>query len=342
MLTFALKNNEQYLLMEFRTKVELPIGQGEIRHSDSLQLWGSCFAENIGKLLSDNKFDCDINPFGILYNPLSVAEAMSCLLNNGRYEETDLRFANGQWYSLMHHSCFSSPEKSDCLDKINVRLEQGAVNLRRAKWIIFTWGTARVYEWKENGRIVGNCHKLPERLFERRLLDVEEIVGKYSGLLENIRAVNPDVQFLFTVSPIRHAKDGMHGNQLNKAILLLAIEQLCRLHAACHYFPSYEILLDELRDYRFYADDMLHPSTLAVNYIWGCFCDTFFTKDTLDVMKEWQAIRKGLEHRPFDAGSEAYQHFVSQIMLKIERLKEKLPYLDVQNEIALCQARLKK
>lgn len=217
---------------------------------------------------------------------------------------------------------------------------KGREMLGKARWIIFTWGTARVYEWKETGEIVGNCHKLPDRLFTRRLLGVEEVVSVFGSLLKKIHLINPDAQFLFTVSPIRHAKDGMHGNQLNKAVLLLAIEKLCREIPSCHYFPSYEIMLDELRDYRFYADDMLHPTLLAVNYIWECFCSSFFTADTLRIMKDWQEIRKALEHRPFDAKSD--YTFLSQIMLKIERLKEKFPYLDVQNEIALCQTRLKK
>ena len=328
--------------MEFRTKVELPVGQGEIRHSDSISLWGSCFAENIGKLLSDNKFDCDVNPFGVLYNPLSIAKSMSILLDGKPYHEKDLRFDKGIWYSLMHHSSFSSTNQSECLEKINLRIVKGREMLGKARWIIFTWGTARVYEWKETGEIVGNCHKLPDRLFTRRLLGVEEVVSVFGSLLKKIHLIYPDAQFLYSVSPIRHAKDGMHGNQLNKAVLLLAIEKLCREIPSCHYFPSYEIMLDELRDYRFYADDMLHPTPLAVNYIWECFCSSFFTADTLRIMKDWQEIRKALEHRPFDAKSEAYYTFLSQIMLKIERLKEKFPYLDVQNEIALCQTRLKK
>ena len=267
---------------------------------------------------------------------------MSILLDGKTYHEKDLRFDKGIWYSLMHHSSFSSTNQSECLEKINLRIVKGREMLGKARWIIFTWGTARVYEWKETGEIVGNCHKLPDRLFTRRLLGVEEVVSVFGSLLKKIHLINPDAQFLFTVSPIRHAKDGMHGNQLNKAVLLLAIEKLCREIPSCHYFPSYEIMLDELRDYRFYADDMLHPTPLAVNYIWECFCSSFFTADTLRIMKDWQEIRKALEHRPFDAKSEAYYTFLSQIMLKIERLKEKFPYLDVQNEIALCQTRLKK
>ena len=238
--------------MEFRTKVELPVGQYKICHSDLLMLWGSCFSENMGKLLIDNKFNCDINPFGILYNPFSIAKSISLLLEKKVYSEDDLRFDKGMWYSLMHHSSFSSSDKLECLNKINSRMIEGRGTLAKAKWLIFTWGTARVYEWKETGEIVGNCHKLPDRLFVRRLLDVDEIVSAYAALLDKIHLLNPEVQILFAVSPIRHAKDGLHGNQLNKAVLLLAIEKICQKFSYCHYFPSYEILLDELRDYRFY------------------------------------------------------------------------------------------
>lgn len=328
--------------MDFRTKVELPLKQASIAHEDKLMLWGSCFAENIGKRLLENKFSCDVNPFGVLYNPLSIAEALQELKERKLYTPDCLMERQGSWFSLMHHSSFSSRSQEECLSRINSRLKEGTVHLEEADWLIFTWGTARVYEWKETERIVGNCHKLPDNCFTRRMLSVEEIVSVYQDLLEGLHGRYTGLKVLFTVSPIRHAKDGMHGNQLNKAVLLLAIEELCSRLPYCHYFPAYEIMMDELRDYRFYADDMLHPSSLAIDYIWKCFCDTFFGPSTLKVMNEWEKIRKGLEHRPFDVQSEAYQCFLSQILLKIEALKEKFPYLDVQNEIELCQALLKK
>lgn len=328
--------------MEFRTKVELPIGEYEIRHDSRIMSWGSCFAENISKKLIENKFSCDANPFGVLYNPLSIARSINILLDECYYSEDNLQYANGQWFSLMHHSSFSSSDKSECLNRINERIRFGTAHLRTARTVILTWGTARVYEWGADGTIVGNCHKLPEKLFKRRLLEVDEIVENYLCLIAKIRACNPDVHFLFTVSPIRHAKDGLHGNQLSKATLLISLQKICEKLPYCHYFPSYEIMMDELRDYRFYADDMLHPSPLAIEYIWQCFCDSYFKQDTLQIMKQWDDIRKGIEHRPFNAESEAYRHFLSQILLKIEILKEKFPYLDVQNEISLCQTRLKK
>lgn len=226
--------------------------------------------------------------------------------------------------------------------KINERIRKGHENLRQADWILITWGSSFVYTWKENGKIVGNCHKLPARLFERKRIGTDEIVEAYLPLLRQIKTLRPQLQCLFTVSPIRHLKDGLHGNQLSKANLLLAADKICQELDFCHYFPSYEIMMDELRDYRFYADDMMHPSALAIQYIWECFSNTYFTSSTLSFLKEWEKIRRGLAHRPFNPETEAYQTFLSQILLKIEELKEKLPYLDVQKEIKLCQAQLKK
>ncbi len=328
--------------MEFRTKVEISSYPFTIRHSDKLMLFGSCFTENIGKLLLDNKFRCCVNPFGVLYNPLSVAEAIKELLSKKHYTSDDLHYGCGYWFSLMHHSSFNSSDTDKCLQTINERIEEGAVWLPQTDRMLFTWGTAWVYTWKESGQIVGNCHKLPELMFTRKMLEVDEIVGEYIDLLNRLHECNPKLQVLFTVSPIRHAKDGMHGNQLSKAILLLAIEKLCTTLPFCQYFPSYEIMMDELRDYRFYADDMLHPSQLAVKYIWERFSDAFFPDDTRSFIRQWEGIRKGMEHRPFNPDSENYRTFLSQILLKIEMLKEKFPYLDVQNEKQLCQARLKK
>ncbi|MDM8208302.1 GSCFA domain-containing protein [Bacteroides gallinaceum] len=328
--------------MEFRTTVEMPSDHPQIAHSDKLMVWGSCFAENIGKRLLDNKFQCDTNPFGVLYNPLSIAKAVKQLVCRKRYTPDDLMHEKDVWFSLMHHSSFNSPDREQCLQNINTRIEKGMEYLKQASWLIFTWGTARVYSWNENGEIVGNCHKLPERMFSRRLLATDEIVTVYEDLLNSLHADSPNMKMLFTVSPIRHAKDGMHGNQLSKATLLLAINELCARLPFCYYFPSYEIMMDELRDYRFYADDMLHPSQLATDYIWEQFSGTYLSGPALSFIKQWESIRKGLDHRPFNPQSDTYRKFVSQILLKIRDLKEKFPYLDVQNEEQTCQALLKK
>lgn len=328
--------------MEFRTKVDLPVGQWEISHASRLMLWGSCFTEHIGNRLSDYKFRCDVNPYGILYNPLSIARALTELETGKVYVQDDLILHNDEWHSLMHHGSFSSVMPETCLRQINERNEKARKHLAETDWLLFTWGTARVYEWNEDGQVVGNCHKLPEKSFTRRLLDPEEITVCYENLLEKLHTQNPSLQVLFTVSPIRHARDGMHGNQLSKAVLLLAADRLCRRLPYCHYFPAYEILMDELRDYRFYADDMLHPSSLAVDYVWECFSEVSFSPSTRQIMKMWEDIRRGLAHRPFHAEGEAYQRFLRQILLKIEQLKEKFPYLDTLNEEQICQRLLKK
>lgn len=328
--------------MELITRTELPVGQCEIKHSDTLMLLGSCFTENIGNKLSANKFVCDINPFGVLYNPMSIKEALTQILNKKVYTANDLMESHGMWFSLMHHSSFSSYDINECLYNINRRIGESYDFIKNADWLVLTFGTARVYRWNENGCIVGNCHKLNEKLFSRVLLDVDEIVSSYSNLIADLRILNPELRILFTVSPIRHAKDGMHGNQISKSVLLLAIDKICFTNENCYYFPSYEIMMDELRDYRFYADDMLHPSGKAVDYIWEKFSETYFSRKTMEAIKACNEITRALEHRPFNPDSEAYRDFLSQILLKIERLKEKFTYLDVEKEIELCRTQLKK
>lgn len=324
--------------MEFRTPVEWHGESEEIKYSDHVLLMGSCFAENVGGLLLENKFSCDVNPFGILYNPLSIAKALRQMLDGKVYTMDDLFDSGGQWHSWMHHSSFSSTDADECLNRINSRLEKAASALPRTSWLVMTWGTAFVYE--KDSEVVGNCHKQPDRLFTRRLLDVDTICGEWNDTLREAKQRFPGLKVMLSVSPIRHLKDGLHGNQISKSVLLLAIDRLCRELDFCHYFPSYEIVMDELRDYRFYAEDMLHPSPLAVKYIWECFCSTYMSKDTQRVMKEWADIQKGLAHRPFNPDSDAYRRFLSQIVLKIEELKEKFPYFEVQKELEQCRTLL--
>ena len=327
--------------MNFRTQVELPEKEVKICHSERIMLWGSCFVENIGKLLQENKFRCVVNPLGILYNPISIAESLQQVLAKKVYEEKDLFQSGGMWHSWMHHSDFSSSSLGNCLKRINGNMSMTAETLSDTDWLVVTWGTAYVYYLQQTRSIVGNCHKQSEKLFVRKRLEVDEIVEVWKRLLGDLRTFRPQLKVLFTVSPIRHAKDGMHGNQLSKSVLLLAIDELCKTCSDCYYFPSYEIVMDELRDYRFYADDMLHPSTKTVEYIWECFCRCYFSKETIGIIKEWEDIKKAVEHKPFAPESDAYQKFLSQIVLKISQIKEKFPYLEVQKELELCESRLK-
>ena len=324
--------------MEFRTPVEWHEKLVEFKYSDHVLLMGSCFAENVGKLLLDSKFSCDVNPFGVLYNPLSIVRALRQILEGKSYAGDDLFFSDGQWHSWMHHSSFSAPSSDECLCRINGRMDKAKTALPGTEWLVMTWGTAYVYE--KDGDVVGNCHKQPDKLFVRRLLDVDTICREWSDTLRMIKRQFPAFKVLLSVSPIRHLKDGLHGNQISKSVLLLAAERLCSELDFCHYFPSYEIMMDELRDYRFYAEDMAHPSSLAVRYIWERFCEMYMREDTRRVMKQWEEIRRGLSHRPFDAKSEAYRRFLSQLVLKMEELKEKFPNFELQKEMEQCQTLL--
>ena len=324
--------------MELYTRILLPKARFSFSYEDRVVMMGSCFAENIGRKLEENKFSVDINPFGTLYNPASVAEGLRMLLRPEYFTPGDLFQHEGIYHSFTHHSRFSAPSEEECLGHINSRLSESSDFLRKATRLVITLGTAFVYRLKSDGRIVSNCHKLPEKMFDRQLLSVGEIVAEWKGLLLSLWEQNPELKILFTVSPIRHWKDGAHGNQLSKATLLLAIDALQKEfpeHTA--YFPAYEIMMDELREYRFYADDMLHPSTTAIEYIWERFTGSMLSPDSLSILKEWKDIQKAINHKPFQPESEAYKRFISQTLLKMERLNEKFPYFDMTNEVEMIK-----
>lgn len=329
--------------MDFRTLAELPLGEMQIKHADRILVLGSCFAEQIGRRLADHKFRCDVNPYGVLYNPLSVLEALKEIRSRKVYTSGELFCHQGIWHSPMHHGSFSDASPNVCLDRINDRLSRASGSFSQTDYLILTLGSAYIYTSDKSGKIVGNCHKLSEKQFERRLLAVEEIVGEYSRFIRDVEKENPAMKWLFTVSPVRHLRDGLHGNQVSKAVLLLAVERLKALFPTrVFYFPAYELLTDDLRDYRFYAADMLHPSEVAVTYIWECFVKSYFPEETRRFMQEWEEIIKALNHKPFDPGSENYKSFLMQNVLKIKRVKEKYPYLDVENELEICHIRLKR
>lgn len=302
-------------------------------HEDRILMLGSCFVENIGTRLTDHAFQVDLNPFGTLYNPASVAMALRRLLQPVPFERSDLFQAGGLFHSYAHHSRFSSPTEAGCLQQINGRLQHSSKWLREATRLVVTFGTAYAYRLKSTGAIVANCHKQPDRLFERERLSVDAIVADWRALLTELKAACPQLKVLFTVSPIRHWKDGAHGNQLSKATLLLAIDQLCRIFTdETAYFPAYELLLDELRDYRFYADDLLHPSDLAIEYIWQRFAEQAFSPDTRKLAEDCQSVMRALAHKPFQPDSEAHRQFIVQTLLRIERIREKIPLFAINEE----------
>ena len=232
--------------MEFRTIVPCEKLQHQISHRDKILLLGSCFAENIGHLLVAHKFNVKINPTGILYNPVSIADALQMMSDGYRYTVNDIFRDGNLWHSFRHHSRFSHTDPELCIDGINRELKAGAEQLHRASWLLVTFGTAYVYSLRETGKVVANCHKLPASLFDRRRVGVDEMIRGWIPLIERLSDSNPELRIMFTVSPIRHLRDGAHENQLSKSVLLLFVDELCRMYPdRCIYFPSYEIVMDE-------------------------------------------------------------------------------------------------
>ena len=329
--------------MQLLTPTHISPLQPALRHSDRVVVMGSCFAEHIGARLSEMKWRTAVNPFGVLYNPLSIAEAIGRLISARPYTEEELTlYPHGGWSTWMHHSRYAHPDKEAALQLINESLATGSQMLAQADMLIVTLGTAWVYRLKETDQVVGNCHKVPERAFTRQRMTVEETVEAMAIVLAQLWEVNPSLRLIVTVSPVRHLKDTLHGNQLSKATLLLAVDELCRRFPdRVHYFPAYEIVMDELRDYRFYADDMAHPSPQAVEYVWERFVEHMTHREAQDFMTQWTKVTRALAHRPFRPEGEEYKEFVRQNMLRIMELKEKFPYLEVQNEIDTCHTLLK-
>ena len=305
----------------FRTLVNVLPAPSKLTYRTRIMLLGSCFSEHIGNKLVEFKFTTDNNPFGIVFNPLSIDIQLKRLIDGNEYKPHDLFLNEGIWCNFDHHSKFSNVNKEECLLTINHRLSDSHLNLKSADILFLTFGTANVYYQKTTQRLVSNCHKVPEKEFDRKRVSVEEITTIYNQLIRKLSEFNPKLHIVFTVSPVRHWKDGPHENQLSKATLMLAINEICELNSNCFYFPSFEIMMDDLRDYRFYADDMLHPNTLAVNYIWKKFKECFMEQETILLMKEIEKVLQAFKHRPFNIQTEAFQSFARQFYNKIQFLK---------------------
>jgi hypothetical protein len=322
--------------MKFQTEVQIPGFAWQTGYQRRNLFMGSCFTENIGQKMETLKYPVDINPFGILYNPVSVANGLRFLLQRKKFTEQDLIHHNGLWHSFFHHSRFSSPDKNEALTTINNRIEKSAEFLKNAGFLFITFGTAWVYDYKLTGQTVSNCHKIPEKEFRRFRLTPGEIVEDYRQLLSEIRDFDPEIKVVFTVSPIRHWKDGAIENQRSKATLLLAIDQLIREFGEeyCNYFPAYEIVMDELRDYRFYAEDMIHLSVSAVNHIWEKFQLAMIDNKSRVTSEKVENILSAVNHRPFNKFTKEHLHFLKQSLDKAHRLEQKFTYLNLKNEIA--------
>lgn len=319
---------------KFQTEVQiLPFPRKTGYQKRNLFL-GSCFTENVGNKMAELNYPVDINPFGILYNPVSVANALRFLIQKKNFSELDLIQHNGLWHSFFHHSRFSSPNANETLKNINTRIKSSSEFLKNADFLFITFGTAWVYEYRSTGQTVSNCHKIPEKEFRRFRLTPGEIVEDYRQLLSGLWKFNPEIKVVFTVSPIRHWKDGAVENQRSKATLLLAIDQLIRGFGEenCSYFPAYEIVMDELRDYRFYQEDMIHLSGSAIQHIWEKFQQVLIDENSLKISGEIKNIVAAVNHKPFNKFTKEYLQFLKQSLQKANKLEEKFPYLNLTFE----------
>jgi len=317
--------------LEFRTLVEPPLSGDKISHQTPVLFMGSCFASEIGRKAESGKIPVLINPHGTLFNPLSVSRALLRFAEGYSYSKRDLYLFENRYYSLDHYTLFSSEDPDELVERLNTVNNSAHDFLLKASFLFITFGTAWVFDLKENGDSVANCHKLPASLFLRRQAEVSEIENIWADTLERVLRVNPSLKVWFTVSPVRHLNDGLHANQLSKSRLLLACDRLMSYPSVTGYFPSYELFMDDLRDYRFYATDMLHPSDVGLMYVWNRFTESFFTMNTMSLWSEADRISKAMAHRILGDRNTAGT-FARAMLKKIDDLSDKASYIDLSAE----------
>ena len=317
--------------MQLQTKITIQPIEQTVCYSDGLLFLGSCFADEVGSLCRGLGFDALVNPFGVLYNPASIAQSIERLGSGKPFSHDEvIAVGEGQCCTFSHNTAFWRSDETTLLETVNKGLKEAHERFMNAKWVVISLGTSWVFRHKETRQVVSNCHKLPARQFDREFLSTEQS----SDCLAKILQAYPDKQFIFPVSPLRHLKDGLHENQLSKAALLLAVDEVCKSFTNAHYFPAYEILMDELRDYRFYKEDMVHPTEQAVHYIWERFTDFAIDPKEKPAMQAAAELKQMLQHKPVFPESEAFKKFEVLIEKKTCELKNVFPKVCLEN---LCE-----
>lgn len=318
--------------MKLITKVAMPEFPFKLDHQSLILMMGSCFTENMGRQLERYLFPVSINPFGVTYNPLSVKKGLEALIQKEAYTARDLNQHNDLWFSFDHYTGFSSPDRDEALERINQSFLSAKEQLKKAGTLILTWGTAWVYSYNKSGQVVCNCHKIPAKEFTRRQLSTREIIEAYEELLPQLFEFNSGLKIIHTISPVRHWKDGAHGNQLSKASLLLAGDALQKQFPdQFFYFPSYEIVMDELRDYRFYTEDMIHTNNLTTAYIWERFQQVLVGAQSREIINDLEPLLKMLEHRPMNSSSESHKNMENKRQQNLNQMIKKYPELNWDN-----------
>ena len=314
--------------MIFRTEINITPLTQTISYGDGILFLGSCFADEVGSICRGLGFNALVNPFGVFYNPVSIANALHRLQSGKPFSHEEVIKVGEEFFCTFNHNTeFWNHSEQGLLERINQSLTEANRRFIQSKWVILSLGTAWVYRHLKTQEVVANCHKLPSQLFNRFCLSVEEASQCLSDLVQAF----PEKQLIFTVSPLRHLKDGLHGNQLSKSTLLLAVDQVCQSYPNAHYFPAYEILLDELRDYRFYKEDMVHPTDQAVHYIWEKFVDFAINPSEKPAMQAAMELRQMLHHKPFFPESDTYRKFELQREKRQRELVKNYPNVIIEN-----------
>ena len=320
--------------MEFRTTVKTGENRSWLHHDDNVMLMGSCFSDNIGAKLRAALINATVNPTGTLYNPISIAQCVTRLIDNEPIAGQNLFMQGGVWNSFDFHSRHSLPDKQAAINHMNDCISRGHEALRNAQLLTITLGSAIVYRLRSTGEVVANCHKVPQHEFERKMSSVSEMAQVIDSMLTRLHEFNPELRIILTVSPIRHIADGLDTNSLSKASLRVAIHQAIARHSEyCDYFPSYEIMLDDLRDYRFYNNDMVHPSDVAVEYIWQAFQATYLDDHSALAVARCERIHKRLQHRPMSTNRETVDRFYADTASVVRNLIKEYPYLSKHPEL---------
>ncbi|MEY4049944.1 MAG: hypothetical protein RL262_778 [Bacteroidota bacterium] len=333
--------------LKFKLTLASKRSENSIGYRDSLFLIGSCFSENMGAKLNTHLFKVFENPHGILFNPISVAQSLSDCIHNKQYTEADLFQLNEVWNSWQHHSRFSDLSSKEALDKINNSIAKAHTFLKTADHIVITLGSAWVYQLNSQsphaaGLVVANNHKAPATWFDKALMKPEALVLLLNKMVNNLLQFNPHLQIIFTISPVRHLREGLVENNRSKAVLIQAVHEIVDSTENVAYFPSYEYVIDDLRDYRFYAEDLVHPNYAASNYVWEKWVETYMNEETQGIMKQVAELQLAVQHKPFFAGSTQHKEFLQNCIAKSERLLSLYPYLPLNDQVQFFKQEIAK
>jgi lysophospholipase L1-like esterase len=307
-------------MMKFRTEIQLAPASFELLPGDHVALHGSCFSDHIAAKLERHGFVVARPSHGILFHPLAIVRALHDVTEGKQYTHSDLVFRDELWHSLAHHGAFSGRDRDDLLNRINGSITQYALSLVKARLLVVTLGTAWAWRWKESGEVVGNCHKLPGQEFTHELISYASMKNELSTIFSRLRQFNPDLEIVLTVSPVRHWREGAEANMRSKAHLILLAHELISSLSFVHYFPAFEFFMDDLRDYRFYSDDLIHPAPAGISYVWEKFTDWCMSRQTKSTIDRIGQLSRIYDHRPVDATSDSYLQALDSAEKEIRRL----------------------